>query len=239
MAGNRTFHEQLREGRQAAKQTPEVMAVLLNMSLPEYQALEGGEYPDEETLKRLCTMMEWNFYDTHRLIINELIAPPKPRAAEPPRQQPVPPPTPAAGRPPLLETLGSRLRAVREGTGQSEEIISRLLHIDVETYQRLEAGEAPPDGLLRRISMVYNWNYHDLVALQRAEHARSFQPAHQGVPFSGRTGHLVRWRALVLEMEPLFAGLPAPEQERALAQLELIRDSLARLAVAPPARKSS
>ena len=70
-----TFHELLRRTRQEADQTDEVMAVVLNMSAEEYRDLETWKYPDEETLKRLCLMMEWNYYDTQRLIINEMISP--------------------------------------------------------------------------------------------------------------------------------------------------------------------
>ena len=131
----RTFHELLKKTREEANQSEEVMAVLLNVSPEEYQALEGWKYPDEETLKRLCLMMEWNYYDTQRLIINEMISPHRP---VPPAEQSPPEPVqgpgigpgPAGRTPPAggkRNSLGERLREVRMITGQSTEIISLMI----------------------------------------------------------------------------------------------------------------
>ncbi len=229
MQTRKTFHELLRQGRLEAQQTPEVMAVMLGMTSEEYDALEAGTYPNESSLKRLCAMMDWNFYEAQRLIINEMIAP----QASPPGVA-EDRPRPAAPR----DTLSRRLEAVRLETGQSVEIISRLLNIAIDTYQRLEAGEVPPADLLRRIAMVYNWNYHDLIVLQRSEHAGSFQPPRAGLPFAGGSAHTARWRALCDEMEGLFGRVPEADRERVLAQLELIRDTLARHAPTAPANKA-
>ena len=63
-----------------------------------------------------------------------------------------------------------------------------LLKIPLEEYERLEAGESPSDEVLRRISMVYNWNYLDLVDLARAEQAHVFQPRLPSPPFATTGG---------------------------------------------------
>jgi len=232
-----SFHELLRRTRQEADQTEEVMGVVLNMSAEEYRDLETWRYPDEDTLKRLCLMMEWNYYDTQRLIINEMISPRRPAPAgagdqDAPHNDPAAqsrtarggPPAPAAGR----NGLGERLREVRMITGQSMDIISLMLNIDEEEYKRLEEGMQPSDELLRRISMVYNWNYQDLISVLRSEHAKNFQPSRVGMPFLGSTAQSARLRQVIGEMEGLFVKLSDADQQMILGQLELIRDSIRR-----------
>lgn len=225
----KSFHQRLREGRIAARQTPEVMAVLVNLSEQAYRALEAGGYPSEETLKRLCTIMDWNFYESHRLIINEMIAPPGPDAGEENRD-----PVPEAELPLVAaasdraDSLGARMRQVRESTGQSPEIIARLLNIDPDHYGRLELGEQPPMGLLRRISLVYDWNFNELVDVLRSDQARSFQPSRSGSPFPVNTAHLYKLQAVWDDLRERFQQAPEAQQQLVLGQLELIRDTLGR-----------
>ncbi len=238
-AAKTRFHELLREAREKANQTAEVMALLLNMEEHDYRALERGDaYPDNETLKRLCLMMEWNYHDAQRMIINEMAAPGRassgavPAAGEGEQAMEALQSVPfdsageqPAGRP---DTLGNRLRAVRERTGQSEGIIAMLLNVDPDTYRRLERGEPPTDELLRRISIVYDWNYYDLIALLRSEQARALHPRQLGSPYPGASGHQHRLQSLLDELERAFPALPEAQQQYLLAQLELIRDTARR-----------
>jgi transcriptional regulator with XRE-family HTH domain len=229
----RRFHEQLRETREKARQSTEVMGILLNMQEDEYIAIERGEvYPDNETLRRLCMMLEWNFYDTRRGINNEIAArrnaaaPGGAAALQALQDAPVAAPGTRGSVP---DSLGQRLRQVRESTGQTVEIISMLLGIPPELYHRLEAGEAPGDDLLRRISVIYDWNYNDLRYLLRTEQAGALQPRRMGSPFPGTTAHGPHLRAVLHEVESLFAGLPEKDQQFVLTQLELVRETLRRL----------
>ena len=231
----KSFHQLLRDARSTANQSVEVMGFLLNLSGEEYEALESWKYPDEETLKRLCLMMEWNYYDTQRLIINEMISPHRdavPEAEEPGGQLGRPsPPTegerthPAA---PKTTSLGERLREVRLVTGQSIDIIALMLGIDADHYKRCEEGEHPSDNLLRRISTVYNWNYQDLLAVLKSSQARSFQPAQVGMPYLGASGQISRVRKIFREMEEVFPLIPDEDKKFVISQLELVRDSMRR-----------
>jgi len=245
------FHEQLRQLREDADQSTEVMAILLNLEEADYLEIEAGRaLPDNETLKRLCTVAEWNYHDVQRMIINDRANPapaapgaagfPKtPQGAAPPRPGevgspanqvaqalqgfPLEKPIGLTQRP---DTLGNRLKDVRTHTGQSVDIISRLLNIDDGDYRRLEAGEAPGDNLLRRISLVYDWNYHDLLNLLRTEQARALQPRRMGSPFPGntvKTGHL---KSVLNDLDRLFQGIPEKEQDFVLSQLELVRNTM-------------
>jgi transcriptional regulator with XRE-family HTH domain len=231
----RTFHELLRATRLEADQTVEVMAVLLNMTPEEYEALETWKYPDEETLKRLSLMMQWNYYDTQRLIINEMISPNRPAPATAAEAEAAPQPggeNPAEKKEhrqaAFMNTLGERLREVRLITGQSTEIIALMLNLDEAQYLRIEEGEQPPDEVLRRISLIYNWNYQDLISVLRSEHAKNFQPHRVGMPFLGATAHTARFRQISREMEELFGRLSDVDQQIAIAQLELVRDTMRR-----------
>lgn len=231
----KTFAGYLQEARITGDQTTEVMAVMLNISQEEYELLEGGQYPDDETLRRICTLLDWNYYEVQRLLINEMIAPrikpgsvastalndgaanPAISAGAPGKAQPVNP-----------DTLGSRMREVRLTTDQTVSVIAMLLNIDEETYLGLEDGQSPSDELLRRISSVYRWNYHDLLALLRTQHAHSFQPIRVGTPYPEATADLDRLRDLNDELRQIFNQLAPEERIRVLAQIELIRDTMKR-----------
>jgi transcriptional regulator with XRE-family HTH domain len=229
----RRFHELLREARERARQSTEVMGILLNIEEDHYRAIEdGAAFPDNETLRRLCMMLEWNLYDAQRLINNEVAARPgSARAGDEAALralQSVPldgtaPPGP--GR----DSLGARLREVRETTGQLVDIIAMLLGITAEQYRRLEAGEPPGDDLLRRISMVYDWNYLDLLSLLRTEQAHALQPHRIGSPYPGNSVQGLRLKSLVQELESLFASLPERDQQFVLTQLELVRETMRKL----------
>ena len=234
MGSIRTFHNLMRESREQANQTPEVMAVLLNMPQEEYEALENWSYPDDETLRRLCLINEWNYYDVQRLIINEMISPARVNrkhsgssfesTADNPSTIQNPPKSATAN----VNTLGERLRDVRMVTGQSMEIIAMLLGISQFEYQKLEDGAIPADDLLRRISMIYNWNYQDLLSILRSQDARSFQPSRVGMPFLGNSAAAAKLRAVIRDLESLFHKTNMNDQNYLLAQLELIRDTMRR-----------
>ncbi len=224
--------ELLREARDKAAQAPDVMAILLNLSPEEYLAMEAGtRVPDEETLKRLCMMMEWNYLEISRLIRNEMASTSRAMATAAPSGDALqgfplnPDGTPGSAK---VESLGSRLKEVRLLTGQSMEIIGALLNIGPQVYQGLEEGEAPGDELLRRISMIYNWNYYDLQAILRTEQARQLQPRRVGNPFPNTTVRLDRLRGVCRDIEAGFSRAPEVEQNLMLAQLELIRGTLQR-----------
>ena len=253
MAARQTFHEKLLQARVTANQTVDAMAILLNLSPEQYEQLESGRFPDDETLRKLCKMMGWNYYEAQRLIINEMISPhPKappgvarrsePAAAHQPLRTLAEPgargaatqrPGGADGTGANGETLGSRLREARTQIGQSKEIVAMLLKCSLADYERFEAGEAPPDEVLRRISLVFNWNYLDLLDTVRSAQAFVFQPRLPSPPFPGSTVLLARLNQIAGEIASLFPRLSSADQQTVLAQLELVRDTMRRHQVRP------
>ena len=239
------FSELLQDTREQAKQSTEVMAILLSMEEAEYQALEqGAKLPDNETLKRLCMMMEWNYYDTRRLISNEMAVPgvSETRVAEPllgtesgagfgnsPTMVALQSISGGEGRfngAKRFDSLGERLKDVRARTGQEVDIIAMLLNIEPEHYRRMESGEQPDGKLLKQISMVYDWNYYDLISLLRSENAKELQPRKIGSPFPGGSPLVPRLKSLLGDMEELFSRIPEKNQEMILSQLELVRETM-------------
>ena len=231
------FHEMLTQARTDGNQTVDAMAILLSMSPEEYEALECGKYPDDETLIKLCRMMGWNYHEAQRVIINEMISPhsaprteqpsavaPEHASPEHASKQPAPIPPDSFKK----ETLNGRLREVRDQSGQSIEIIALMLRIEPETYMQLEAGEPPSDELLRRISLVFHWNYNELKDILVSEQAHSYQPHFRDSPFPGATELSGRFRVLVGDMAGFFDKLSLDDQTMMLAQLELIRDTMRR-----------
>ena len=246
------FSELLQDTREQAKQSTEVMAILLSMEEPEYQALEQGvKLPDNETLKRHCMMMEWNYYDTRRLIANEIAAPNAtgPNIAARNVAEPLLGTEPGGGfgnSPAMValqsisgeegrlkgakrfDTLGERLKDVRAQTGQEVDIIAMLLNIEPDRYRRLESGEQPDGELLKQISIVYDWKYYDLISLLRSEKAKELQPRRLGNPFPGGSPLVPRLKSLLGEMEGLFSRIPEKDQEMILSQLDLVRETMRR-----------
>jgi transcriptional regulator with XRE-family HTH domain len=221
------FGELLRQAREQANQTAEVMAILLSMEQEDYLAIEAGlRFPDEDTVRRLCMMMEWNYNETKRHLRNEMSAPGRLTAPPIPTHRGLLGQSNAGGTRP--DSLAGRLRQVRQVTGQSADIIAALLHIAPDQYQQLEEGAVPSDDLLRRISMVYNWNFQELVSLMRAEQAHNLQPRLVGNPFPATGQRFEKLKNLCRELEALFAHLPDAEQTVLLAQLDLIRGTMAR-----------
>ncbi len=233
-SSNKSFPQRLREAREAGQQTTDVMAVLLNLPHEAYQQLEAGSYPDDQTLRRICVLLGWNYYETQRQLINEMIAPrraaARAEAARRPEEHPAAVHAHAHAHPHSVraDTLGSRLRDVRLVTGQKEDVIALLLNIDADTYRALEAGKTPSDELLRRISTVYHWNYQDLLSILRTEHAQKFQPMHAGVPYPNATAGKARLLGITQDIQTLFGDLTRTEQERICSQLEFIRDTMRR-----------
>lgn len=232
ISARHAFHEMLTQARTEGNQTVSAMAILLSMSPEEYEALECGKYPDDETLIKLCRMMGWNYHEAQRVIINEMISPHSaPRTEHPAAVEPKPP-SPEHTMIPSesfkKETLNGRLREVRDQSGQSIEIIALMLRIEPDAYMQLEAGDPPSDELLRRISVVYHWNYNELKDILVSEQAHSYQPRFRDSPFPGATELSGRFHVLVGDMAGLFDKLSLDDQTMMLAQLELIRDTMRR-----------
>ena len=114
MAAPQTFHEKLLQGRIAANQTVDAMAILLNITAEHYEQLESGRYPDDETLRRLCKMMGWNYYEAQRLIINEMISPHHKASGIPART-----PEPASARSPTTSGGTDGRASRRPATGSN------------------------------------------------------------------------------------------------------------------------
>ena len=107
-------------------------------------------------------------------------------------------------------------------------ILAMMLKTDEETYLGIEAGDAPPDELLRRICTAYSWNYHELKDLLVAQVASAYRP-HLNTPPSSASGVLTAsFRSTIDDLTDLFDRLLPDEQKSARPKVELIRDTIRR-----------
>ncbi|MDH4120682.1 MAG: helix-turn-helix domain-containing protein [Deltaproteobacteria bacterium] len=239
------FHDRLIQTRLEAGHPPENMAILLGILPEEYDALEGGKYPDDETLKRICNLMEWNYFDTKRLIVNEMISPnhkgaaPGTLKASPLAQtgkegnrgpaSPFPVSSSSSRR-----SIGERMKAARETHDHPPEVVALLLATDIDTYLAVERGEKMPSmEMLRRISLAFEWNFNDLLDMLRTDQALRMPHRMAGPLPSGGGLHQQKFKQLLTDLERQFFTLRPEDQEHTLVQMELVRDTMRRLAKPP------
>ena len=59
-----TLHELIQQSRIEAKQNVEGISLLLQISTEYYEQIEAGEvFPEQELLKRICSLFGWNYHE--------------------------------------------------------------------------------------------------------------------------------------------------------------------------------
>ena len=147
------------EFREDIGQSIEGLALLMQMDPEEYVRLEEDWIPPDETLQRLCALFEWNFNEIKRIADH----------------------TPSSGKnskKSLKEELSSvenkssdlvknhlakLIKDAREDANQDSLGIATLLGISVDYYNELEDGAIPNDELLRKLCLLFGWNYKQIL----------------------------------------------------------------------------
>lgn len=230
------FNTMLRESREEIGQSPEAIAMLLNMQLQEYLDLEHNRIPTDQVLQKICSMFGWNYRQVRqRLIINTsppIVATQQPltlqelqslRESRAVQEADIPLRSTPANR----ETLGENLRRARETIGQSTQAIAMLLNIDDATYEAFENGMAPSPDMLRRIAALFRWNYNELRILVNTENIQQFQPTVH-VNKSGQQAATQQLSKITKEIQQTWPNLSAQQQQSLLAQLDLIKETARR-----------
>lgn len=151
----------LKSFREQYNQTPEGIAILLNISPEDYLSLEAGVIPDDALIRLICQLFEWNYNEVTQNIR-------KKSAASASNKQPD-----TAGRVKMPNDFSKLVQTSREKVGQTVEGMALLLNIDANAYIALEKGEAPNDNLLKKLCQVFEWNYSDIKQLLlKASNAR-------------------------------------------------------------------
>lgn len=226
-----SFHEQLRNAREQVEQSPEGMATLLGTSVEYYLALENSVIPDDDLLRRICSLFSWNFKQVRQKLLtrhNPVFAPARPplsaeemRVESPGMQQPE---IPEGAEP---KPLGQRLREAREEVEQTREGLALLLQVNPEFYARIESGDIVPDqDLLKRIAAVFRWNYHELLKQEQRSSCGQLPPSFQGLRLSAKSDSERELREIMRAISEGWHNLGSEQRRSLLIQLELIRDTV-------------
>lgn len=152
------LNEMIKEFRESINQSPEAIAMMLQMSVDEYHALETDWIPPEELLRRMCTLFEWNFNEIKRIAqATPSVSGGSPRNMASPAQRKTP--MEGGGNVPHFHQM---LQEARITVGQSTAGIAMLLNIPVEYYESFEADTLPPEDMVKKICALFSWNYREI-----------------------------------------------------------------------------
>ena len=233
--GQTVFSAMLRQAREQAGQPAEGVAMLLGLPTEHYLELEQGHSVSDELLQRLCSLFHWNYVQTRQRLRNQnalvFSGPQRPLNVEEIRDS-IPhiefpnPPEMVEDQDPRL---GERLRVAREVVGQTVEGVALLLEVNDEYYLEMEAGTIHPDDeLLKRIAVIFRWNYNELKAKEHKQRFGSIQPSVTQLPESGFSGNRHKLKNLFDAVNKGWNHLSRTQQDSLLAQLELIKESVVR-----------
>ena len=127
-------------------------------------------------------------------------------------------------------SLHEQIKQARIGADQNVEGMSLLLKIYPEYYQQIESGDAVPDPeLLKRISTLFGWNYHEILNREKNARLSQLQPTVTILKFSDSSVNEVKLRETQAEIAENWKNISREDQQTLLTQLEFIRDSMKNL----------
>ena len=205
--------------------------MLLGISEENYLKLEEDVLPDDDLLRRICTLLSWNYQETRQKLLsrhNPLFPSSRPplsyeemlESAEP--VEPVE--VPEVSAPKLLT---ERLREAREKVSQTIEGMALLLQVSPEYYEQIEEGKTiPEEELLKRIASLFEWNYHELLEEDRRSRFIHFQSSDRPLGIRSRSDSERELNEVLRIIREGWNELRPDQQRSLLNQLELIRDTL-------------
>lgn len=234
------FHDMLRDARNAVGQTPEGMAILLDISEDYYLSFEHDTVPPDELVRKICSMLGWNYRDVRQQLINKATPKIMPRQrplslkdlrsqTRPPQSAPQ---TPISQDWDVSDTLGHRLQHAREEMGQTVSGISLVLDVSDDYYLQLENGLIPDPELLKKISALFRWNFNELQLLVHNENIQQFQPTITALD-STNTLQLNKLKKIQEDIQTEFAKMNGTQQDMLISQMEVLRDTAKRWSNTP------
>ena len=224
----------VRESRNNAGQDIKGISTLLGVSVDYYEEIEAGLVPSDKILRKLCSLYGWNYKQIQQKIKTQsthILGT---------RQPPLPANEIQAILPnveiPYIEevspgvSLHEQIKQARVQADQSVEGISLLLQINPEYYQQLESGEVLPNPeLLKKISTLYGWNYHEILNREKSSQLSQLQPTVTVLESSDASVNELKLRETQAEIAENWKNIPKDNQQTLLTQLEFIRDSMKKL----------
>ena len=127
-------------------------------------------------------------------------------------------------------SLHEQIKQARVEADQNVEGMSLLLQINPEYYQQIESGDAVPDPeLLKRISTLFGWNYHEILNREKNAQLSQLQPTVTILESSDSSITEVKLRETQAKIAENWKNISREDQQTLLTQLEFIRDSMKNL----------
>ena len=153
------LNEMILEFREDIGQSIEGLALLMQMDPEEYARLEKDWIPPDDTLQRLCALFEWNYQDIKRLA--DVTPSTRSSKTSPQIQKSA---SPNINSDKIASThLANLIKDSREDAKHDAAGIATILGISVDYYHELENGVTPPDELLRKLCLLFGWNYNQIL----------------------------------------------------------------------------
>ncbi|MDP6330770.1 MAG: helix-turn-helix domain-containing protein [SAR324 cluster bacterium] len=227
------FPQRLAQSRMDAGQTPEGMAMLLGVSEDYYLLLEENTQPDDDLLRRICGLFNWNYNEVLQKLRTRhhpLFSTSRPTFSyDEIRRDEISGEIPELPEIQPSQPLNERIRQAREEVSQSIEGLALLLQLNPEYYEQIESGKINPDeDLLKRISALFQWNFQDLIKEERRSSFKNFHIPQNLLKSRSLNDASREMKQVVRNISEDWGQLNLEQQRLLLNQLELIRDTMKR-----------
>ena len=123
--------------------------------------------------------------------------------------------------------LHEQILQARINVDQNVAGISLLLQISPELYEEIESGTVNPDpDLLKRISSLFGWNYHELLNREKSSHFSQLLPAITSLDSADSSITEIKLRKVLQEITENWPKITKEQQKILLTQLAFIRGSM-------------
>ena len=228
--------EMVRESRNNAGQDAKGISTLLGVSLDYYEEIESGLVPPDNIIRKLCSLYGWNYKQIQQKIKTQSThilgtrQPPLPASEIKARLTKVE--IPDIDEISSGVSLNEQIKRARVEADQNVEGISLLLQINPEYYRQIESGDSLPDpSLLKKISTLYGWNYHEILNREKSAQLSKLQPTVTILESSNSSINELKLRETQAEISENWKNISKENQQTLLTQLEFIRDSMKNLEV--------
>lgn len=228
------FSKMIIEARNEARQDEKGIATLMGISVEYYKEIEEGLLPPNELIRKLCTLFGWNYNEIKQKInAQSKIKFDKRQPIIDPRKIKKPFPETELSleidfEPPV--SLNEQIYKARMEADQSVEGISLLLQINQELYEQIESGIVKPDhGLLKRMSSLFGWNYHEMLIREKSSNYGQLLPAITKLDSKDSSISEMKLRKIQQEIEEKWINISPENQETLLTQLEFLLGSMENL----------
>jgi len=224
------FTKMVIEARKEVKQDEAGIATLMGISVEYYKEIENGLLPSNALISKLCTLFGWNYKQIKQKINAQSTIQFKNRLPTNPSEinerlskdesqlnTEIEPPIP----------LYELIHRARLDADQTVEGISLLLQINPELYEQIESGVVNPDpDLLKRISSLFGWNYHDMLNREKNSNFVQLLPAITKLDSKEKSMTEEKLRKIQDEIENKWKQISSEHQETLLTQLDFLLGSM-------------